>query len=133
MSEGESMTARFIFAVACLATAAAWGGFAVASARGGGGVTPYASGNQVIASSPGVYAQTTDEYAGSWSWSQQSASYDYYWYVFRSNGVLAGSGHKASGGGGSWSGTPTIYFLKEYNNEPLGSGHNNILSVDYCC
>jgi hypothetical protein len=104
-----------------------------AVAFAGGGVTPYASGNQVIQSGPGVYAQTAAEYAGSWDWSQQSAPYDYYWYVFHSSGTLAGSGHNATGGGGSWSGAANIYYLKEYNNEPAGSGHVNILSVDYCC
>jgi hypothetical protein len=98
-----------------------------------GGVTPYASGYQNIASNPGVYAQTTDEYAGSWSWTQTSASYDYYWYIFTSGGTLSGSGHNASGGGGNWSGTPNVYYFKEYNNEPLGSGRVNKLQVTYCC
>ena len=99
----------------------------------GPGITPYAVGNQNIQSGPGVYAQTTDEYAYSWTWSQQSASYDYYWYLFQSNGTLQASGHKATGGGGSWSGAANIYYFKEYNNETSGSGHINILSVDYCC
>jgi hypothetical protein len=100
---------------------------------GGPGVIGYAVGNQNIQSSPGVYAQTTNEYATSWTWSQQSASYDYYWYLFHSNGVLEASGHKATGGGGSWSGAGNIYYFKEYNNEASGSGHINVLSVDYCC
>jgi hypothetical protein len=92
-----------------------------------------ASGSQQISSSPGVYAQTTNEYAGNWSWSQDSASWDYYWYVFHANGTLAGSGHKATGGGGSWTGSANIYYFKEYNNEPAGSGRINILTVTYCC
>lgn len=97
------------------------------------GPIPYASGNQRVSSGPGVYAQTTAEYAGSWNWSQDSASYDYYWYVFRTNGTLAGNGHNPAGGGGGWSGAPNNYYFKEYNNEPLGSGHVNILTVSYCC
>lgn len=100
---------------------------------GGPGVIGYAVGNQNIQSSPGVYAQTTNEYATNWTWSQQSASYDYYWYLFQSNGTLQASGHKATGGGGSWSGAGNIYYFKEYNNEASGSGHINVLSVDYCC
>jgi len=100
---------------------------------GGGGVTPFASGYQTISSNPGVYAQTTPEYAGSWSWVQISASYDYYWYIFTSGGTLAGSGHKANGGGGSWSGAGNIYYFKEYNNEPIGSGRINSIQVSYCC
>jgi hypothetical protein len=106
---------------------------AAAFGDGGGTARPFASGNQVIQSGPGVYAQTTDEYAASWVWSQQSAPYDYYWYVFQSNGTLVGNGHKPTGGGGSWSGAANIYYFKEYNNEPAGSGHINVLSVDYCC
>jgi hypothetical protein len=96
------------------------------------GPTPYASGHQVISSGPGVYAQTSDEYAGSWNWRQTSAGWDYYWYVFTSGGTLAGNGHIA-GGNGSWSGTPNIYYFKEYNNEPSGSGRINVLDVTYCC
>lgn len=96
-------------------------------------VHPLNSGSQQVSSGPGVYAQTTDEYAGSWWWSQISASYDYYWYIFTSGGALAGSGHNPSGGGGSWSGTPNIYYFKEYNDEPAGSGHTNVLTVNYCC
>lgn len=99
----------------------------------GGGPTTFASGHQTVSSGPGVYDQTTSEYAGSWSWAQQSASYDYYWYVFRNNGTLVASGHNPSGGGGSWNGAANIYYFKEYNNEPVGSGHVNILGVDYCC
>jgi hypothetical protein len=99
----------------------------------GGPITPYASNNQVIQSGPGVYAQTTAEYAGSWVWSQQSAPFNYYWYLFHSSGTLVASRHMTAGGGDSWTGTPNIYYLKEYNNEPSGSGHINILSVDYCC
>lgn len=121
---------RFCFLAAATALAAV-AAFAV-SARAGGGVTPFASGSQQISSSPGVYAQTTAEYAGTWSWAQDSASYDYYWYLFRTSGTLEASGHKA-GGGGSWSGAANIYYFKEYNNEPLGSGHINILNVTYCC
>jgi hypothetical protein len=95
--------------------------------------TPFASGYQTVSSGPHVYDQTTSEYAGSWNWAQTSASYDYYWYVFHNDGTLAGNGHNASGGGGSWSGAANVYYFKEYNNEPLGSGHINILSVNYCC
>jgi hypothetical protein len=110
--------------------------YGVASAAGAGaasGPSPYASGTQTVSSGPHVYDQTTDEYAGSWNWAQNSASYDYYWYVFHSDGTLAANGHNPSGGGGSWSGAANIYYFKEYNNEPLGSGHINILSVSYCC
>jgi hypothetical protein len=107
--------------------------FALASAHASTGPTPYASSSQTISSGPGVYAQTTSEYAGSWNWTQQSAAWDYYWYVFHNNGTLAASGHNSAGGGGSWPGAPNIYYFKEYNNEPLGSGHINILAVDYCC
>jgi hypothetical protein len=121
-----------------LITAAAT--FAIASgparangAPGGGGVTPQAIGNQQISSGPGVYAQTTNEYATSWAWSQVSASYDYYWYIFQSNGTLTASGHRASGGGDSRTVPGNIYYFKEYNNEPTGSGRINVLSVDYCC
>jgi hypothetical protein len=106
---------------------------APAIAHQSSGITPFASGSQVVQSGPGVYAQTTDEYAGSWWWSQDSAAYDYYWYVFHSNGVLAGSNHNSSGGGGSWSGAANIYYFKEYNNEPSGSGRINKLTVNYCC
>jgi hypothetical protein len=127
------MSARLFIAVVAATCAAASASFFISTASGGGGVTPAAVGNQTIASGPKVYNQTTAEYAGSWSWSQTSANYDYYWYMFRSDGVLQQSAHKATGGGGSWSGTPGIYYFKEYNNEPLGSGHNNIISVDYCC
>jgi len=121
----QFLLAGTVALLAAVITAVAFGG--------GGNITPYASGNQVIQSGPGVYAQTTAEYAGSWVWSQQSAPYDYYWYVFHSSGTLAASGHKATGGGDSWSGAANIYYLKEYNNEAGGSGHINILSVDYCC
>jgi hypothetical protein len=110
--------------------------FAIAPAtahQSSGGVTPLASGSQVVQSGPGVYGQTTSEYAGSWWWSQDSAAYDYYWYVFQSNGVLAGSNHNQNGGGGSWSGAANIYYFKEYNNEPVGSGRINKLTVNYCC
>jgi hypothetical protein len=124
------MRRQFLLAGAVALLAAA----ITAVAFGGGGpITPYASSNQVIQSGPGVYAQTTAEYAGSWSWNQTSAPYDYYWYVFRSSGTLVTSGHRSSGGGDSWSGPPNIYYFKEYNNEPAGSVHINILSVDYCC
>lgn len=97
------------------------------------GVHPYATGTQTISSGPHVYAQTTAEYSSSWSWVQQSPSYDYYWYIYTSGGTLVASGHKASGGGGNWSGAANIYYFKEYNNEPLGSGHVNTLQVSYCC
>jgi hypothetical protein len=127
------MSARLLFAVVGAACTAACASFGISTALGDGGVTPMASGNQVVQSGPGVYDQTTAEYAGSWVWSQQSATYDYWWYIFHSGGALQASGHKATGGGGSWSGSPAIYYFKEYNAEPLGSGHNNILSVDYCC
>jgi hypothetical protein len=103
------------------------------SAARAGGITPYASGSQQISSGPGVYAQTAAEYAGSWSWTQQSASYDYYWYIFQSNGTLALSDHRPLGGGDSKNLTPNIYYFKEYNNEPAGSGRINVLSVTYCC
>jgi hypothetical protein len=127
------MSARLSIAVVGAACSAACATFGISTASGGAGVTPAAVGNQVIASGPHVYNQTTAEYAGSWSWSQRSATYDYYWYMFRSDGALQQSGHNPTGGGGSWSGAPAIYYFKEYNNEPLGSGHNNIISVDYCC
>jgi hypothetical protein len=125
------MNARFavvaIFAVLISATAT------YVAQAGNGGVIRYATGTQTIQSGPGVYAQTSAEYSASWSWIQQSASYDYYWYVFASGGTLAGSGHKAGGGDGNWSGAANIYYFKEYNNEPAGSGHLNILQVSYCC
>jgi hypothetical protein len=125
------MRARLLL-IAVLAVVAAATSFAATAALAGG-PTPRASGHQNISSGPGVYAQTTDEYAGSWSWAQLSASYDYYWYIFRSTGVLVANGHNPTGGGGSWNGAPNIYYFKEYNNEPSGSGHVNILGVDYCC
>ena len=125
------MPKRFV-ALVLLCAVSAVGAFVIQGAQAGG-PTPYASGHQNISSSPGVYAQTTSEYAGSWSWTQSSAPYDYYWYVFRSSGTLAGSGHAPSGGGGSWSGAANIYYFKEYNNEASGSGRINILGVDYCC
>jgi hypothetical protein len=100
---------------------------------GGDGVSPLAAGTQQISSGPGVYAQTAAEYAGSWSWSQQSASYDYYWYIFQSNGTLVMSDHRALGGGDHKTLTPNVYYFKEYNNEPVGSSRINTLSVDYCC
>lgn len=127
------MSTRWLFTLVAVACASAFASFAIGTATGGGKATKDASGNQVVQSGPHVYDQTTAEYAGSWIWSQQSANYDYYYYIFLSSGSLATSGHNASGGGGSWSGAPTVYYFKEYNNEPLGSGHNNILSVDYCC
>lgn len=132
------MRPRLLVAVGC-GLAAAVSSFVISASASSGlssgppGPTPFASGHQTISSGPGVYAQTTSEYAGSWSWTQNSASYDYYWYVFHNNGALAGSGHNPTGGGGSWSGTPNIYYFKEYNNEPAGSGRVNILGVDYCC
>jgi hypothetical protein len=130
---------RFTFYAMTAAVIAAAGAFAMATATaragdgGGVGFSIQQSGNQQISSGPGVYAQTTAEYAGSWSWSQLSASYDYYWYIFQSNGTLAASGHRATGGGDSRNLTPNIYYFKEYNNEPAGSGRINVLSVDYCC
>lgn len=105
----------------------------VATPQKAGAVIPYASGSQTISSGPHVYAQTTDEYSSSWSWVQQSPSYDYYWYIYTSSGTLVASGHNATGGGGNWSGPSNIYYFKEYNNEPLGSGHVNKLQVSYCC
>jgi hypothetical protein len=133
----EDVMSRTKFAAIVLATAALAASlsfaFAPRTARAGGGVTPYASGSQQISSGPGVYAQTSSEYAGSWSWTQQSASYDYYWYLFQSNGTLELSGHKALGGGDSKNVAPNIYYFKEYNNEPAGSGRINVLSVTYCC
>ena len=121
-------------AVAAMVIAAAGTfSFTAVSASARSAVIPDASGTQQISSGPGVYAQTTDEYAGSWSWTQLSASYDYYWYIFQSNGSLAASGHNPYGGGGSKTLPANIYYFKEYNNEPAGSGHINILSVDYCC
>jgi hypothetical protein len=105
----------------------------VNTAFGGGHPVPDASGNQNVQSGPGVYDQTTDEYAGSWTWTQQSAPYAYYWYVFHSSGTLASSGHKPTGGGDSWTGAANVYYFKEYNDEPAGSGHINILDVNYCC
>lgn len=120
----------FVIALAAITAAAT---FALTNAHAGGGPIGFAQGHQQISSGPGVYAQTTSEYAGSWIWTQESAAWDYYWYVFHNNGTLAGSGHNANGGGGSWSGAPNIYYFKEYNNEPLGSGHVNVLGVDYCC
>src|SRR5690348_3968076 len=98
-----------------------------------GGPHPFANGSQRVQSSPGVYDQTTNEYSTSWSWSQASSGYDYYWYVFTSGGSLVGSGHKQTGGGGNWSGAANVYSFKEYNNEPAGSGHINVLDVLYCC
>jgi hypothetical protein len=121
----QLLIALSVGVLAAASTAVAFGG--------GGDVRPLASGNQVIQSSPGVYDQTTSEYAGSWVWSQASAPYDYYYYLFRSNGTLVTSGHKPTGGGGSWSGAANVYYFKEYNNEAVGSGHINVLSVDYCC
>jgi hypothetical protein len=121
---------RLLLALTVLAAATA---FSYEYAAAGGGVNPMASGYQNIASNPGVYAQTTSEYAGSWDWIQLSASYDYYWYIFTSGGTLTASGHKPSGGGGNWSGAPNIYYFKEYNNEPVGSGRVNSLQVSYCC
>jgi hypothetical protein len=100
---------------------------------GGGGVTPFASGQQVISSGPGVYAQTSTEYSSSWGWSQDSGPYDYYWYLFTAGGSLQANGHKATGGGDDWSGAANNYYFKEYNNEPVGSGRINVLSVNYCC
>jgi hypothetical protein len=99
-----------------------------------GVITPYATGSQTIQSGPGVYAQTTPEYSGSWSWVQQSASYAYYWYLFTSGGTLVKSGSAPAGGNGSTGSVPAnVYYFKEYNNEPAGSGHLNILTVSYCC
>ena len=96
-------------------------------------VTPDATGAQTISSGPHVYAQTTDEYSSSWSWVQQSPSYDYYWYIYTSGGTLVASGHNAFGGGGRWTGPANIYYFKEYNNEPVGSDRINTLQVSYCC
>ena len=126
----------FASTVAAVVLAAAASAFAIGAATaraGGGGVIAEAIGNQQISSSPGVYAQTTAEYSTSWSWSQVSASYDYYWYIFQSNGTLVASGHRPSGGGDKATVPANIYYFKEYNNEPIGSGHINVLSVDYCC
>jgi hypothetical protein len=100
---------------------------------GGGGVTPFATGSPTVSSGPGVYGQTTNEYSNSWMWSQSSPAYDYYWYLFTSGGSLVASGHKPTGGGGSWSGAANVMYFKEYNNEAPGSGHTNVLQVDYCC
>jgi hypothetical protein len=100
---------------------------------GTSGVRPFATGSQQIQSGPGVYAQTTDEYSSSWNWAQVSASYDYYWYIFTSGGSLVASGHKPTGGGGSWSGGANVYYFKEYNNEPGGSGHINVINASVCC
>jgi hypothetical protein len=100
---------------------------------GGGTVSPMASGNQTVTSGPGVYDQTSVEYSASWSWSQTSGPWDYYWYIFTSGGTLLKNGRDQFGGGGSWSGPANSYYFKEYNNEPVGSGHINVLSVDYCC
>jgi hypothetical protein len=121
----------------------AFGAFAIAASAGGpppagrggggGGVTPFASGTQTVSSGPGVYDQTTAEYSSSWVWSQDSAPYDYYWYIFTAGGTLMKNGRDSSGGGGSWSGAANNYYFKEYNNEPIGSGHINVLSVNYCC
>jgi hypothetical protein len=124
-----SRKAGAVLLVLLIALTAAYA-FAPPSARA---VNPYATGAQTISSSPHVYAQTAAEYSSSWSWVQQSPSYDYYWYIYTSGGTLVASGHNASGGGGSWSGPANIYYFKEYNNEPLGSGHINTLQVSYCC
>ena len=124
------MAKRLLLALAVLVSAAA---LSYEHAAAGNGINPPASGYQDISSNPGVYAQTTPEYAGSWNWIQLSASYDYYWYIFTSGGTLTASGHKPNGGGGNWSGTPNIYYFKEYNNEPIGSGRVNSLQVSYCC
>jgi X-X-X-Leu-X-X-Gly heptad repeat protein len=128
----RTMFAAIVLATAALAAALSFA-LTTGAARADGGITPYASGSQQISSGPGVYAQTADEYAGSWSWTQQSASYDYYWYIFQSNGTLALSGHKSLGGGDSKNLTPNIYYFKGYNNEPSGSGRINVLSGTYCC
>lgn len=128
MRSGKAIT---VFA--CAALAAATFAFTAAAGGGGGGVTTFANGSQQISSGPGVYAQTANEYSNTWVWTQDSAAYDYYWYLFRSSGVLEASGHKASGGNGSWNGAANIYYFKEYNNEPVGSARINILTVSYCC
>jgi hypothetical protein len=137
------MSKSFMFAAAASAAAVAAATFAVSALSaggpppphggGGGTVTPMASGNQIVSSGPGVYDQTSAEYSTSWDWAQDSGPYDYYWYIFTVGGTLAKSGHNASGGGGSWSGVANNYYFKEYNNEPIGSGHINVLSVNYCC
>jgi hypothetical protein len=130
------MNARFAVLVVAGLLASAVGTY-LALPGNAGVVRPYASGTQTVKSNPGVYDQTAPEYSSSWSWIQQSASFDYYWYVFTSGGTLSGSGHNSSGGGGNW---PTsgvapanVYYFKEYNNEPAGSGHLNILAATYCC
>jgi hypothetical protein len=123
------MSKKLVLVAVATALAAGMGTYRAAAS---GGPTPLASGHQVISSGPGVYAQTTNEYAGSWNWRQTSAAWDYYWYVFTSGGTLAGTNH-IPGGGGSWSGTPNVYYFKEYNNEPVGSGRINVLDVTYCC
>jgi hypothetical protein len=133
---GKTRLTGIAVAAALAAGAAAFtisAGTAHAGGSGAGGVSPQAVGTQQVSSGPGVYDQTTSQYAGSWAWSQLSASYDYYWYIFQSNGTLALSGHKALGGGDNKTLTPNIYYFKEYNNEPLGSARINTLSVDYCC
>jgi len=134
MGTGRFLAVTLLTALAAGASAFLIGaGTAHARSTTGGGVIAEAFGNQQISSSPGVYAQTTSEYSTSWSWSQLSASYDYYWYIFQSNGTLTASGHRPSGGGDSRTVAGNVYYFKEYNNEPAGSGHINVLSVDYCC
>jgi hypothetical protein len=98
-----------------------------------GGPNRDATGMQEIQSGPGVYAQTSNEYSSSWNWVQASSAYDYYWYIFTSGGTLVANGHKPSGGNGSWSGGANVYYFKEYNNEPIGSGHVNVIDASYCC
>lgn len=98
-----------------------------------GSVRPMATGSQQISSGPGVYAQTTAEYATDWSWNQNSAAYAYHWYIFTSGGSLVANGYAPSGGGGDKSVQANIDYFKEYNDEPGGSGLINVLTVNYCC
>ena len=89
MGTGRFLAVTLLTALAAGASAFLIGaGTAHARSTTGGGVIAEAFGNQQISSSPGVYAQTTSEYSTCWSWSQLSASYDYYWYIFQSNGTL---------------------------------------------
>ena len=115
------MRGRLVFCVV-LAVLTAVISFAATGAFAGGTPPPPASGHQNISSGPGVYAQTTSEYAGSWSWAQLSASYDYYWYIFRSSGTLVANGHNPSGGGGSWNGAQTSTTSRNTTTSPLVQG-----------
>jgi hypothetical protein len=80
-----------------------------------------AQGSTYIASGPGVYNQTPAEYANHWGWFISSGyvgngNDHYYWYLFKTTGVIYVSGQNWDPDGHTINPPGNVYYWKEYNH-----------------